>query len=358
MLVTKTICGRIENPTKFKFQCIEHEYNGFQQWIQFGIDQGIYSTYRDEKAWKRKTINYQEYSLRLSSRFTRVEQNKSGMWLLFRTKLKYGGIWLPIKLYQPIPMGCILKDSKLIYNHKKSWYEVRLIFSREFKANNHKNILAIDIGEKVMATVVCGDQIGNHTKPYFFGREIRGVRRHYSWLRKRLVKKRLLKLINRAQNERNKVNSLLHEITKEILFLCCKHDIGYIFLGDLKDLREMAKNKGRRIRRIVNSFAYDKFREMLRYKAEWNGIQIVEVGEAYSSQYCSQCGSIGKRPHQGLFKCPICNSELNADYNAVKNILKRGIDYMSVFGASAYAQNLFPEIGSIKIMQSQPLLSS
>jgi len=348
VLIAKTICGRIEKPTKFKFQCIEHEYNGFQQWMIFGIDQGIYSTYKVGKIWKRKTINYQEYPIIMWAQWMKFEQNKSGNWLLFKTKLKRGGIWLPIKLYQPIPTDCTLKDSQLVYNHKKDLYEVRLVFSKEFKANNHKNILAIDIGEKVMATVVCGDQTGSHTKPYFFGKEIRGIRRHYSWLRKRLGERKLLKMIKKmGQNERNKVNSLLHEITKKILLLCYKHNVGYIFLGDLKDMRELAKNKGRRMRRIVSNFTYNKFREMLRYKAEWNGIQVIEVNEAYSSQNCSRCSNIGKRPYQGLFKCSVCNSEMNADYNAVKNIYKRGIDYISMLGASAYALNPSTETGSI-----------
>lgn len=345
MLVTKTICGRIENPTNFKLQCIEHEYNGFQQWMQFGIDQGIYSTYKNSKTWGRKIIYYQEYPLSLWSQWMKLEQNKSGTWLRFKTKLKRGGIWLPIKLHQSIPNDCILKDSELTYNHKKNWYEVRLAFSKEFQANNHKNVLAIDIGEKVMATVVCGDQIGNHTKPYFYGREIRGIRRHYSWLRKRLGERKLLKIIKKVgKREHNKIDSLIHDIIKKILILCYKHNIGYIFLGDMKDIMESAKNKGRRMRRITGNFTYNKFREILRYKAEWRGIHVIEVNEAYSSQCCSRCGNIGIRPNQGLFRCHNCYSELNADYNAVKNIFKRGMDYMSMLGASAYALNTSSEM--------------
>lgn len=340
MLVTRTIKGRIEDPTMFKLDCIEHEYNGFQKWMIFGIDANIYSSYKAAKGFKIKNIKYHEYPLILWSKLTELKERKTKVakyWLRFRTKLKRGGIWLPIKLYQSIPKNCVLKDSLLIYNHKQNWYEVRLVFVKEFEANGHSNILAIDLGEKVMATVVCGNQ----KKPVFLGREIRGIRRHYSWLRKRLGNKKLLKVIKQVgKREHNKVNSLLHEISREIICLANQHQVGFVFLGDLKGLRESTRNKGRRIRRIVRNFTYYKLTQYITYKAEAQGIQVIQVDERGTSQSCSKCGEIGKRPYQGLFKCSNCSYQINADYNGAKNIFKRGMDYMSVLGASACAHNL------------------
>jgi len=351
IIFSKTVKGRIEEPTKFKLDCIDHEYNGFQQWMIMGIDDGIYSSYKNGKSWHRKKIKYQEYPLQLWNQLTRLEKQDTSLvdyWMLFRTKLKWGGIWLPLKLYQPIPEGCELKDSILTYNHQKGWYEVRLVFVKEFEANGRSNVLAVDLGEKVMATVVCGNQNGEVSKPVFLGREIRGIRRHYSWLRKRLGNKKLLKVIKQVgQRECNKVDSLLHAISKEIISLANQHDTGFIFLGDLKGLRESAKNKGKRMNRLAGNFTYHKLTQYITYKAEECGIQVIQIDESYSSKICSRCGETGKRPYQGLFKCPTCGYQINADYNGAKNIYKRNADYMSVFGVSAYALNSSAEMRSV-----------
>jgi len=199
-----------------------------------------------------------------------------------------------------------------------------------------------------MATVVCGNQNGEVSKPVFLGREIRGIRRHYSWLRKRFGNKKLLKVIKQVgKRERNKVDFLLHDISKEIISLANQHDTGFIFLGDLRGLRESARNKGKRMNRLVGNFTYYKLTQYIMYKAEAQGIQVIGVDESYSSKTCSRCGEIGKRPYQGLFKCPTCGYQVNADYNGAKNIYKRGMDYMSVLGASAYALNSSVEMGSV-----------
>lgn len=349
MLVTTTIKGTIINPTNFKLNCLNHEYNGFQNWMIIGRDNGIYSSYKVGKYWQRTKIKYQEYPLLLWSKLTELKKQKTKVakyWLRFRTKLKQGGIWLPLKLYQQIPKDANLKDSFIIYNHKKDWYEVRLVFSKEFKSNSHSNILAIDLGEKAMATVVCGNQ-NQTSNPIFLGKEIRGIRRHYNWLRKRLGERKLLKVVKKVgQRERNKVDSLLHEISKRIICFCNQHKTGFIFIGDLKGLRESAKNKGKRIRRIISNFTYYKLRGYIRYKAEWVGIQLIEVNEAYSSITCSRCSEIGKRLYRGLFRCVTCGYQLNADYNASRNLFKRGMDYISVSGVAASALDSSTEMRS------------
>lgn len=45
-----------------------------------------------------------------------------------------------------------------------------------------------------------------------------------------------------------------------------------------------------------------------------------------------QVRGTGQRKSQGLFVCPHCNIEDNADRNAAFNIAKRGLVYMSKLG--------------------------
>lgn len=69
------------------------------------------------------------------------------------------------------------------------------------------------------------------------------------------------------------------------------------------------------------------FRRMLEYKAEETGAQIIYVPAAYTSQTCSQCGCISKdnRQTQASFVCTDCGHKENADVNAAKVILARGL---------------------------------
>ncbi len=63
---------------------------------------------------------------------------------------------------------------------------------------SYSNILAIDLGSKVTATV-CGSF---DNKPIFLGREVRGIRRHYQYLRTQLGRKKLLKKIRKQERQK------------------------------------------------------------------------------------------------------------------------------------------------------------
>jgi len=114
-------------------------------------------------------------------------------------------------------------------------------------------------------------------KPKFLGKEIRGVRRHYAWLRRRLQEKGLLKVV---------------------------------ILGDLKGIRKQRRDK--RLNRIVSNMPCYRLTQMITYKAMMKGIPVITTSEAYTSRTCHICNCEGRRKTQGLFVCPYCG-EYNAD---------------------------------------------
>jgi len=158
------------------------------------------------------------------------------------------------------------------------------------------------------------------------GRQVRGIRRHFAWLRKRLGKKKLLNEIKRiGQKEQRIVDAYLHEISRNIVNIATRNN-SVIVLGDLKGIRSAAKGKGKRFNRIVSNMPFYRLTQMIQYKAKWEGVPVLKVNERGTSKTCSICGSEGKRPYQGLFKCDSCDYQANADFNGAKNILKRGMD--------------------------------
>jgi len=77
-------------------------------------------------------------------------------------------------------------------------------------------------------------------------------------------------------------------------------------------------------------------RQYIEYKALLNGVKVVAIAPAYTSQTCSSCKHIGKRTNK-VFKCnnTNCNIDsIDADFNAAQNISLLGAVVNSPFEKS------------------------
>jgi IS605 OrfB family transposase len=96
-----------------------------------------------------------------------------------------------------------------------------------------------------------------------------------------------------------------------------------IAIGNLKGI--LRKN---RRGRSFNSQPFHLFKQYLTYKANWEGIRVIEVPEAYTSQTCHRYGMRGQRV-AGTFKCSNCGLFMDADVNGAWNIAKRAHGLLS-----------------------------
>lgn len=225
--------------------------------------------------------------------------------------------------------NCKLCTSLLL--KKGDTYFFHIIISKDIEFHANSSVLSVDLGERFSACAVHITET-NMTAPKFYGKNIRGFRRHYAWLRKRLQKRKLLREIKRIGNtEQRKIQAILHKISRDIVNEA-KHKKAIILLGDLKGIRKHAR--GKRMNRIVSNMSYYRLSKMIEHKASWEGIQVAYVNEAYTSKLCHICNNEGKRVHQGLFKCSICGSQGNADYNGAVNIGKRFMRNVLMNGVS------------------------
>jgi putative transposase len=70
-----------------------------------------------------------------------------------------------------------------------------------------------------------------------------------------------------------------------------------------------------------------EFRQLLQYKAEEAGAEVVAVNPAYTSQWSSGCGEIVEKSLSiRVHECPTCGLVLDRDVNAARNILKLALD--------------------------------
>jgi len=70
-----------------------------------------------------------------------------------------------------------------------------------------------------------------------------------------------------------------------------------------------------------------EFQQLLAYKAEEAGTQVVTVNPAYTSQACSACGVVVKKDLSvRVHVCPDCGYTADRDVNAARNILMLAVN--------------------------------
>lgn len=96
--------------------------------------------------------------------------------------------------------------------------------------------------------------------------------------------------------------------------------------GTVEKPSKNAKAK-RGLNRVITQQSWGMFFELLEYKLKANGGELIKVNPQFTSQICNECGHTSKenRQSQSKFVCTSCGYTANADINASKNILARGI---------------------------------
>ena len=116
----------------------------------------------------------------------------------------------------------------------------------------------------------------------------------------------------------------MHKLSKEKVQLA-KENNAVIVMGDLTGMRERSKSKGKRFRAKLARMPSFRMKQFIEYKARWAGVLVLRIDEAWTSKICHACGSIGRRPSQGLFVCD-CGLQYNADLNGAINIGRRFLE--------------------------------
>lgn len=325
-------CG-IVKLTKRKKDILDREYNNLQDFLKGDDSVPLYSANKQQALRYYKEIKPgKEYPISLRNDLINLRKSKTFWFLKVPVYGIRGGIRVPIKPHREIPENGKLCESKIVRKNGK--YIAMLTFDiPDPPLRQTQNILAIDLGERYLATAVLLTGSGNVEKVKFYGKNVRGIRRHYAWLRKKLGERKLLKVVKRiGRKEHFLVKDQLHKISKEIVSLADSTN-SCIIIGSLTGIRDNVKSKGKRLNRIVSNMPFYTLSQFIEYKARMKGIPIIYANEHYSSQTCHICNNIGKRKTQGLFVCPICG-EYNADANGAANLGKRLLSYMLLSGAA------------------------
>ena len=222
---------------------------------------------------------------------------------------------------------------------KVGYIQVEIIYNKEVDDNHLDQTRAIGIDLGLNNLMAITSNIGNISN-LVNGRPLKSINQYYnkrkayltSLLEKGGLKssKRLRKL---EMKRICKIKDYLHKTSKRVVELMYNNDIGTCFIGHNKDWKQEVE-MGKRNNQNFVSIPYLLLINMLRYKIEEKGGQLVELNEAYTSkcsfldneEVCKHESYKGKRVKRGLFLSGKGKS-INADINGSLNILKRGIGF-------------------------------
>lgn len=223
--------------------------------------------------------------------------------------------------------GNKLKSFSLI-KRAGNWYASLLFEIDHVAPSQHKyadKIVGLDKG----ITHLIADSDGNLVEnPRFYAKAMKALARAQRVLsRRKKGSRRRLKAKNAVQRVHRRIANQRHDFLHRLSTTYAKNH-GVVVVEDLRPSRMLHWNRG--VSRSILDAAWSTFDRMLEYKLEQRSGRLVRVNPAYTSQACFACGFVAKENREGKqFRCVQCTHEDDADLNAARNVLRRGLDALA-----------------------------
>jgi len=246
-------------------------------------------------------------------------------------KLEDGKLQIP-KFKEPIdvilhrPFSGIIKQCTISKTPTNEYFVSILVETEHKKLEKTGKSIGIDLGLKDFVITSDGYKYKNNRYTKRYQTKLKKAQQHLSRKKKgsNSYQEQKLKVARLHKKITNSRLDNLHKVSTELI---TKYDV--IFLEDL-NIKGMVKNH--KLAKHIADVSWSKFITLLTYKAEWNDKQIVKIDRFFpSSKTCNCCGYINQNLKLDVreWTCPSCNTKLDRDLNASKNILNEGYKIIS-----------------------------
>lgn len=204
------------------------------------------------------------------------------------------------------------------------------------RALDLKNVIGIDLGLNNLATLASNQPDVN---PMLInGKPLKSINQFFNKTKAELMSnvgdKGSSNKIGILSNKRNnKVNDYLHKASRAIVDFAIETKSATIIIGENEGWKQKIKI-GKKNNQNFVSIPFDNLKQMIKYKAEENGIESIFHEEAYTSKASSldkdpippyseknNLTFSGKRIKRGLYKWS--KGLINADLNGALNIIRK-----------------------------------
>lgn len=222
-----------------------------------------------------------------------------------------------VRLHRPVPEGC-LKHVVLTRKAGGRWFVSFQGDDGQCPAPLKSGVdVGIDKGINALLALSTGELINNprwlrrsltklRVTQRSLARKVRGSTRYLQQARN------VARLHEKIHHQRKDFwHRLTYKLTQTYALVAVE-ELNLAFLTQNKHLSLSAHDAGLGL-----------FQAMLDYKAERAGCAVVAIDPRNTSQMCSGCGQITKKPLKVRWHSCACGTELDRDINAAKNILTK-----------------------------------
>ena len=215
-------------------------------------------------------------------------------------------------------------------------YVIEVVYKKEVISNENlkeTNVLSIDLGVNNLATYV--NNVGK--QPFIInGKPLKSINQYSNKLKAKYMSfvgdKGTSNNLKRLTLKRNNlIRNYLHHTSRCIIKYCVSNNIGTIIIGHNKDWKQSI-DIGKKNNQNFVSIPFNTLIQQIMYKAEGNGIKVIQTEESYTSkvdhlayeELRHQESYLGKRIKRGLFQSSTKHL-LNADINGAIGIARKVI---------------------------------
>jgi putative transposase len=268
----------------------------------------------------RSTVTFKEDGFKHDSNNNRIRlskgQNLKQHWSDF--------ILCEIKTRQDVTVENV-RQVKAVWNGDE--WELHIVCQHEIEAEPPGDETAgVDLGISNFAAV--SYSTGDHE--LYPGNALKTDERYFAKEIAKCNSSRSNKALRLRRKRSERRSHYLHAVTKHIVAECVERGVGTIAVGNLEGIREDGETGevcdwGDRGNQELHGWAFNRFTNLLTYKAKAKGITVVIVSERDTSKTCSCCGEKrdANRVERGLYVCGGCETVMNADSNGAENIRRR-----------------------------------
>ena len=247
---------------------------------------------------------------------------------------------------------------------KSGYYVIEVVYTikdTQIKENNNK-YLTIDLGVNNLATLT--SNIEGFKPKIINGKPLKSINQYFN---KKLAEKRSVlikrneeytsKGINKLYLKRkNKIDNYLHKASKIIVEILTQNNINTLIIGK-NDLWKQESSMGKVNNQKFIQIPHSRFIQMLEYKCEIQGINVIMQKESYTSKASflnldpipiykegdkTNYQFSGYRESRGIYKIKKQDLRINADVNGSYNIMRKAIP--TVFTNGIEGIRVYPEV--------------
>jgi putative transposase len=201
----------------------------------------------------------------------------------------------------------------------------------EAPRRDEATVVAFDLGIKTLATGVNEQgrfyHVGGFKGGTWYNKQLDKIRSKRGKCKKKSRRYVHLSKVYRrvSQKKRNKQRDSLHKASHLISHKLVERTV---VVGDLSQrqmvIKEHQEHKKALNRSVYNDWGLYIFVQMLRYKCQLSGKEIIFVDERDTSKMCSGCGHLQAMPlYKRTYRCRNCGLVMDRDENSAVNILQR-----------------------------------